>query len=122
MLVCMPIENIQAATWEDAHMQELKAYIIQDWAHKKEDLAHSMIQYWPIRSELEMFDCIAMKGKRITIPFQLQKEILQQVHSSHMGIEKIRLLAHESVYWVNMNEDIENTVKEYATCLDYQQT
>ena len=43
-------------------------------------------------------DGIAMKGKIIIISFQLQKQILQKLHSNHMGIEKMRLLVHESVY------------------------
>ena len=54
--------------------------------------------YWPIRNELALIDYTAMKGKRIIIPFPLQKQILQQLHSNHMGIEKIRLLIYESVY------------------------
>ena len=33
----------------------------------------------------------------------------------------VRLLAHESVYWVIMTVDIEDTMKWCATCLDYQQ-
>ena len=69
-----------------------------------------------------MIDGTVMKGKRIIIPFQLQKQILQQLHSNHMAIEKMKLLVHESVYWLNMNEDIENTMKQCATCPDYQQT
>ena len=67
-----------------------------------------------------MIDNIAIKGKGIIIPFQLQKQILQGLHSSHMGIEKIRLLVCGSVYWLNMDKDIENTVKQWATCKDYQ--
>ena len=39
-----------------------------------------------------------------------------------MGIEKIRLLACEVVYWPNMNNNIKNTVKQCVTCLDYQNT
>ena len=34
----------------------------------------------------------------------------------------MRLLAKESVYWVNMNADIETTKRWHATCLEYQQT
>ena len=29
---------------------------------------------------------------------------------------------HESVYWLNINADIENAVRLCTTCLDYQQT
>ena len=38
-----------------------------------------------------------------------------------MGIEKMRFLAHESVYGININTDIGNTVKQCVTCMEYQQ-
>ena len=39
-----------------------------------------------------------------------------------MGIEKMMLLAHESVYRMNVNSDIKNTVQQCATCMEYQET
>ena len=39
-----------------------------------------------------------------------------------MVIEKTDLLPCESVYWLNMNADTGNTVKQYGTCLDFQHT
>ena len=38
-----------------------------------------------------------------------------------MGIEKTRILVHESLYWVNMNADTENTMEQCATFQEYQQ-
>ena len=63
MPVCMSIEDLQAATHEDAHLQELKACIIQGWSHMKEDVDCSMRQYCPIINELAMIDGYLMKGK-----------------------------------------------------------
>ena len=62
---------------------------------------------WPIRHELAMIDGIVMIDKHIIIPYVLQKQILGQLHSNHMGIEKTCMLTTESVYWINMNTDIE---------------
>ena len=39
-----------------------------------------------------------------------------------MGIEKTRLLACESVYWSSIKADIEDCIKNFATCLEFQQT
>ena len=39
-----------------------------------------------------------------------------------MGREKMKLLVCESVYWVNMNDDIEEHIKDCMTCLTFQQT
>ena len=39
-----------------------------------------------------------------------------------MGIEKTKLLMHKSVYWVNINTDIEKHIKNCKTCLEFQHT
>ena len=69
-----------------------------------------------------MIGGIAIKDRRLIIPFLLQKQILQQLHSNYMNMEKMRLPACVSVYWVNINKDNENTMKHYDTCIEYQQT
>ena len=38
-----------------------------------------------------------------------------------MGIEKTKLLAQYSVFWSNINADIEGYIKHCATCLKFQQ-
>ena len=54
-----------------------------------------------------------MKDRHIIILEELQKQVLAQLHSYHMGIEKItRLLAHESIYWIHMNADIEKHIQK----------
>ena len=69
-----------------------------------------------------MIDGMPIKGKFIIIPFALQKQILDQLHNNHMGIKKMQLLVRKSLYWINVNIDIEWTVKQCATCLGYEQT
>ena len=62
-------------------------------------------------NELVITDGIVMKSKWISITFALQTQILDQLHSNHMGIEMMQLFTKESAYWINMNADIENMVK-----------
>ena len=52
-----------------------------------------------------------MKGRCIIIPQELKQQVLDPQHLNHTGIEKKKLLTYESVYWVNVNNDIENHVK-----------
>ena len=79
-----------------------------------------MIHHQPIRWKWAMIDDISMKGKRKTIHFLLQKQILQQLFSNHIGREKMRHLACESVCWINMKTDIRNTMIQCAACMEYQ--
>ena len=69
-------------------------------------------------NEIVVIDDNAMEGRRIKIPTTVQDKTLKQQHLNHMGIENIRLLATESIYWINMNADIEEMVEYCITCLD----
>ena len=62
-----------------------------------------------------------MKGNKI-IRESLQEKVLNWLHIYRMDTEKKRLLTCESIYWINMNADIEDTVKNCPTCLDFQAT
>ena len=86
--VCTSIEDIKVATGEDAVLQMLQKYIIGGLPHLREVVEPEEEKYWPIRHELTMADDIVMKDKCIIIPFLLQKEVLEQLHSNHMGNEK----------------------------------
>ena len=83
-------------------------------------MAQDIQKYWSVRHELAMIDGMAIKDKRIIILYQLQREKLNLLYSSYIGIGKMRLLVCKSVYQINMNTDIENTLKHCSTCLEYQ--
>ena len=104
--ISISIEDMQAASSQDVDLLGLKAYIIRGWPHTKDEVEYSIHKYWPIRHEPAVIDGIAMKGKIIIIPSNLQNQILEQLHSNHMVIEKTRLLQRKSVYQLNMNADI----------------
>ena len=70
---------------EDAHRQELKAYIIHNWSHRLE-VEHSIRQYWPIRSELVMTDGMVIKDKKNNNFFSIAESdttaVAQQLHEN----------------------------------------
>ena len=73
------------------------------------------------RGELAVIDGIILKGRHIVIPNSLKQQVLDQLHTNHMGIEKTKLLGCESVHCSSINADIENYIKHYTTCLEFQQ-
>ena len=46
------IIDIQTATHEDMHLQELKTYMVKGWLHKKKEIAQDIRQYWSLKNEL----------------------------------------------------------------------
>ena len=119
---CISIEEIQQASLQDTHLQQLKTFIIAGWPHTKDELQTDIKPYWPYRDELAVIDGVLLKGRCIIIPDSLKQQVLTQLHINHMGIEKMKMLAHESVFWHNINADIEAHIKLCETCLEFQQT
>ena len=79
------------------------------------------------QDDIMVINGIIMKGRNIVIPNILKTQALDQLqldqlHVNHMGIEKTKLLACESVYWLNINVEIGNHIKKCTTYLTFQQT
>ncbi|XP_054706630.1 uncharacterized protein K02A2.6-like [Uloborus diversus] len=55
--------------------------------------------YWKSKDELTFSDRLLLKGPRLVIPKKLQKDILRRIHDGHIGINKCRSRAKESVWW-----------------------
>ena len=59
---------------------------------------------------LAIINGIKMKSICTIIPKELQRHALEQIRNNHIGIDKTRLQVCESIYCVNMNANIENTI------------
>ena len=99
-----------------------KNIIITEWLSTKHELHIDRRPYWSYRDDLAVIDGVIMKGWHIIIPAELKQEVLDQLHLHHRGIEKTNLLVHKLVYWVNINTDIEDHIKGFNTCHEFQQT
>ena len=105
----------------DNHFQCLKSFIIAGWPSTKDELHSDLRLYWSYRDELAVTDEVVMKGRYILTPSSLKQQVLDQLHTNHMGIEKTKLLACESVYWADINADVEKQIKNCTKCLEFQE-
>ncbi|CAM1305073.1 Uncharacterised protein r2_g1484 [Pycnogonum litorale] len=55
-------------------------------------------------------------GHRVVIPPKLQSRVLNELHSAHFGIVKMKSAARLSVWWPTLSEDIKSYVQSCATC------
>ena len=60
---------------------------------------------------------VILEGRHVGIPDTLQKQALEDLHINHMGIEKTKLLASESIYWMGSTSEIEKCIKKFSMCL-----
>ena len=50
------------------------------------------------------------------IPAKLQARILNELHSTHMGIVKIKEIARSAVWWPQMDKELEDVVGSCPNC------
>ena len=57
-----------------------------------------------------------MLNERVVIPKILQPEVLRKLHFGHPGSNSLKALARQSVFWNDINKDIEDFVKLCDPC------
>ena len=67
-------------------------------------------------------DGLILKGTRIVIPSQKQAEIPKLIHEGLLGLTKCKLQAKETVYWPDLNDQLEKLILNCQLCLKYSQS
>ena len=58
-------------------------------------------------------------SRQNTIPSKQCQAILKQIHEGHLGLNKCKLRAKETVYWPGLNNELEDLVLNCQLCLKY---
>ena len=113
------LQQLRVATQADDELAILKHTIMQGWPKNIKQVPPELQPYWTFREELTIEDGLILKGTRIIIPNKQWQAILKQLHEGHLGLNKCKLRAKETVYWPGLNNELENLVLNCALCLKY---
>lgn len=103
-------KQIAEATAKDVELQHVMRNMDEGWP------VGSCPRFYHIRGELSAVDGLLLKKGRIVIPQALRRDMLHRIHEGHLGIEKCKRRARESVFWPGINKDIETLISECETC------
>lgn len=70
--------------------------------------------------ECSVQDGCVLWGNRVVVPGTLRPQVINMLHESHPGIEKMKMVARSHVWWQGIDEVIENKVYGCTTCQVYQ--
>ena len=73
---------------------------MQGWPSTIKEIPPVLQLYWTFHEELTIEDGLILKGTRIVIPHKNREAILNQIHDSHLGLNKCKLWAKQTVYWL----------------------
>ena len=110
------LETIKTQIDHDTTLSDLRSTIIKGWPANRRSVNPCIRHYWAMRDLLSVEDGIVLMSERVIIPLPSRKSILETIHSGHQGITKNQLLAKTTVYWPNINQDIDNFVNNCEVC------
>ena len=87
------LEAIRLETEKDDNLQALKKVILAGWPEERKELPEQLVPFYSYRDELAVQDGLIFKSNRVVIPKALRAEMVQKIHTSHLGIDLKAILA-----------------------------
>ena len=110
------LKDIRDETAKDSVLQTLEEVIVSGWPNNIKHVKHEIQPYFHIRDELTVENGIIFKGNRAVIPESLRIDMIQRIHSSHIGREGCLRRARDTIYWPNMNKHVKDYISKCAVC------
>nr|XP_029732739.1 uncharacterized protein K02A2.6-like [Aedes albopictus] len=105
-------------TRRDPALSRVVNYVKTGWPTNVQD--PELKKFFVRRTELIVEEEVLMWGYRIVAPAKLRTFLLQELHSTHMGIVKMKSLARNYFWWPNIDKDIEDLGKRCEQCIQFR--
>lgn len=106
----MKSKQITDETAQDTELQHVMESMSNGW------FVGSCPLFYHIRGELSVVNGLLLKQDKIVISQTMRQEMLTRLHEGHLGIEKCKRRARETVFWPGMNREIKNMIRRCETC------
>lgn len=111
--------EMQKETENDDVLKQIKEYCKVGWPTDKRNCPENLRYWFKIRNDITVEDSLLFFNERVIIPIKMRNMILNKLHEPHFGITKTIQRARDSVYWPNINNDIENVVTRCKICQEH---
>ena len=114
-----PVTSVEIQRWtsEDPDLSTVLDYTRQGWPHTT---PQSLQPYLSRRDELSLQDGCLLWGQRVVIPPPARARILQDLHTGHPGITRMKALARSFVWWPGLDQALEQTVQTCQACQEHR--
>ena len=68
-------------------------------------------------TELSVLDGCILWGSRVVIPSVFRKSLLQELHTTHLGMSKMKSLARSYIWWPGLDSQIEELCRACVECV-----
>ncbi|XP_011688809.1 PREDICTED: uncharacterized protein K02A2.6-like [Wasmannia auropunctata] len=105
----------------DKTLSRVIRYVRNGWP-KADELSGEERNLYAKREELSVDKGCVLWGYRVVVPEKFRGSVLRELHASHFGIVKIKMIARSYVWWPNIDSEIENMVAACTVCVRERKT
>ncbi|XP_055613639.1 uncharacterized protein K02A2.6-like [Uranotaenia lowii] len=119
----LTFKAIQAETQSDPILKQVLRFVQQGWPKSKSDLSDTQLQQFYLRRDgLSSSSGCLTYGERLVIPAKFHKKILHQLHKGHPGVDRMRSISRNYVYWPGIDDSIAQLVRACTECASVAKT
>ena len=108
------VEVVREAQGKDPVLSQVKQFVRTKWPTDCQNTA--FLPYFRRRDEFAVYQGVLMKGKLTVIPGTLRERVLELLHDSHSGKERMRNLAKHYFWWPGLGQDIDSLASRCDVC------
>ncbi|XP_065199099.1 uncharacterized protein K02A2.6-like [Sycon ciliatum] len=111
----LPIDasDVADASKQDSEIAPVLQYLQFGWPA---EISEATRPYYKIRHELTIESGCVVRGGRTVIPVVFRRLLLNEMHSVHIGIVRMKAVARSFVWWPGLDRDIELLVSSCSHC------
>ena len=114
------LDELRNETREDPVLFEIMEYVINGFPDQRQQMSNATRIYWSFRDEITIDNGILLKAHRVIVPTKLKQSFLKDIHVGHQGVTRCQQRARSTLYWPNIDRDIEQHVQYCDTCQRHQ--
>ena len=113
-------QELKNAAADDPVQQRLRAVIMHGWPDSRADVPECVQAYFDVRDSLTIQDELIFKGQLLVVPTVMRKQLIEEIHSTHIGIEACVRRARDILYWPRMATELKEYIAKCDVCLAHR--
>ena len=115
---------IESVTWrvvnEAASVDEecvaLVQLVTEGFPESKDDIPEGLRKYWDMRNELYVIGNVPFKNKKMLIPQNLRRTVLEGLHAGHQGTSSMLANARARLFWPGLDAAVRQLRNQCTQC------